>query len=216
MVKIIFMFFAFSILYSGYCVDSFVEKIEEHDHIRNITNSKNRKGKYLIYNSGGSIRMLCGFLVPTFIPKWQNINCLNAWSVGFNMPVKPSDWYDKFKGNINFQQYRTSKNLKYEKNNEKERFYKFLENKWGHNGNACLLRTICEVNEAPITHNGLLGEIVHTIFTPYDNEHISEKYKIAKRAGHLGANCMKIYPECSYENGFLEKYSVLGLLSPNK
>lgn len=113
--------------------------------------------------------MLCGFLAATFIPKWQNINCLNAWSVGFNMPTKPSDWYGKYKGNINFHQYRSSKKLGNKSDNSRQRFFEFIErnfNTWGgRNGKSCLLRTICEINEAPIIHNGLIGELLHAIFT---------------------------------------------------
>lgn len=112
--------------------------------------------------------MVCGLLVPTFIPKWQNINCLTNWSVGFGVPSTVSDWYSKFAGNINFQQYRSSKSLTVEGDSSRKRFYEFIVknfNNWGRNGHECLLRTICEVAEAPIKHNGLIGELFHIVFT---------------------------------------------------
>lgn len=45
--------------------------------------------------------------------------------------------------------------------------YKLVEtvmNKEGKNGRQCLLRTICEVAETPLDHNGLIGELLHIFF----------------------------------------------------
>lgn len=48
-------------------------------------------------------------------------------------------------------------------------FYKFLESKmssFGLNGSACLLKTICQVAEVALgRNNGVLGDIVHVMFT---------------------------------------------------
>lgn len=36
----------------------------------------------------------------------------------------------------------------------------------GFNGHECLLRTICEAAEIPLgLHNGVLGDIMHIVFT---------------------------------------------------
>ncbi|EZA61847.1 hypothetical protein X777_04658 [Ooceraea biroi] len=35
----------------------------------------------------------------------------------------------------------------------------------GYPGRECLLRAICETSEYPIRHNGMIGDIVHVIFT---------------------------------------------------
>lgn len=47
--------------------------------------------------------------------------------------------------------------------------YTFLENKlesFGLKGNACLLKTICQVAEVALgRNNGVLGDLVHVIFT---------------------------------------------------
>ncbi|XP_055605719.1 uncharacterized protein LOC129753897 [Uranotaenia lowii] len=49
-------------------------------------------------------------------------------------------------------------------------FYKMLEaigDQKGYNGRSCLLRTICEAAEARFSHsNGILGELLHILFTP--------------------------------------------------
>lgn len=47
--------------------------------------------------------------------------------------------------------------------------YQFFESKmssFGLNGNACLLKTICQVAEVALgRNNGVLGDLVHVIFT---------------------------------------------------
>lgn len=35
----------------------------------------------------------------------------------------------------------------------------------GYPARACLLRSICEASEYPLDHNGVLGGIIHVIFT---------------------------------------------------
>lgn len=112
--------------------------------------------------------MVCGILVPTFIPKWQNINLLTNWSVGFSLPTLASDWLSKFSGNTNWAVVRRSMDVIENGDDSRQKFYKFIEkefNRFGRNGHECLLRTICEVAEAPIKHNGLIGELMQLAFT---------------------------------------------------
>lgn len=109
--------------------------------------------------------MICGILCPTFIPNWQNINVLTNWSVGFALPTLAHDWFSKLAGNVNWARYKQSREIS---DSTREMFYKFIEeqfNKYERKGHECLLRTICEVAEAPIKHNGLLGELFHLVFT---------------------------------------------------
>ena len=48
-------------------------------------------------------------------------------------------------------------------------FYLFLyllaNIRLGLNGEACLQRTICELAESPLAHNGLFGKLVHLLMT---------------------------------------------------
>lgn len=111
--------------------------------------------------------MVCGILVPTFIPKWQNINVLVNWSVGFNMPTLASDWLSKFSGNTNWAVVKRSMDVIENGDDTRQRFYNFIEKefeRFGRKGHECLLRTICEVSEAPIKHNGLIGELMQLVF----------------------------------------------------
>lgn len=46
--------------------------------------------------------------------------------------------------------------------------YCWMENTFsaGFNGHECLLRTICEAADLPLgLHNGVLGDIMHIVFT---------------------------------------------------
>jgi hypothetical protein len=43
----------------------------------------------------------------------------------------------------------------------------FVSNRDGINGRDCMLRTICEVADMPLSHNGLVGELLQVFFT-YD------------------------------------------------
>ncbi|XP_022129827.2 uncharacterized protein LOC111003555 [Pieris rapae] len=72
---------------------------------------------------------------------------------------------------------------------------KFQEN--GMNGRECLLRNICEAAETPLHHNGLLGHIMHIIFTPSASkeEGIDDIYYEAEADGQRG-DCDKYYNEC--------------------
>ncbi|XP_063219087.1 uncharacterized protein LOC134529178 [Bacillus rossius redtenbacheri] len=73
-------------------------------------------------------------------------------------------------------------------------------------GRACVLRTVCQVAEAPLHHNGLLGELLHVFFTPAgDGPEILDEYRSAQDAGvSSGADCHDLYPDCSPGHGLLD------------
>jgi len=41
-----------------------------------------------------------------------------------------------------------------------------LPNSFGFDGLACLQRAICELSDAPIAHNDMLGNVLNLLFTP--------------------------------------------------
>lgn len=52
--------------------------------------------------------------------------------------------------------------------NSRKDLYRLLERifqSWGGDGRECLLKTICQVAETPLQHNGLIGEILDVVFT---------------------------------------------------
>ncbi|XP_039440354.1 uncharacterized protein LOC120421218 [Culex pipiens pallens] len=90
--------------------------------------------------------------------------------------------------------------------------YRVLErmvDNWGGHGRSCLLRTICQVAETPLGHNGMLGEILDVIFTPYEHELIDEEYKLARKYGLHGVNCNRAFQKCSFGHGLLDAISTI-------
>ncbi|XP_059062245.1 uncharacterized protein LOC131855050 [Achroia grisella] len=84
----------------------------------------------------------------------------------------------------------------------RELAYMVLENRfkeYGMSGKACMLRNICEAAETPLHHNGLLGHIMHIIFTPSSSreEGIDDQYYAAELEGQKG-NCDRYLDDCPF------------------
>uniref|UniRef100_A0A182VEV7 Uncharacterized protein n=1 Tax=Anopheles merus TaxID=30066 RepID=A0A182VEV7_ANOME len=73
---------------------------------------------------------------------------------------------------------------------------------------ACLLRTICEIADRPLTHNGMVGEILDVVFSPGDSDDLPEQYKMARRYGANGVDCARLYAECPFGHGLLDTFRV--------
>ncbi|XP_050071063.1 uncharacterized protein LOC126559010 [Anopheles maculipalpis] len=74
---------------------------------------------------------------------------------------------------------------------------------------ACLLRTICEVADSPLTHNGMVGEILDVIFTPGDTDDLPDEYKMARKYGANGVNCSRLYEACPFGHGILDTITAM-------
>ncbi|KAJ8718637.1 hypothetical protein PYW08_002874 [Mythimna loreyi] len=82
----------------------------------------------------------------------------------------------------------------------RELTYTVLENRfqeYGMKGRECMLRNICEAAETPLHHNGILGHILHIIFTPSSSkeEDLEDEYYEAEADGHRG-DCDKYVDLC--------------------
>lgn len=71
------------------------------------------------------------------------------------------------------------------------------------------MRTICEVAETPVNHNGLIGELMQLFFTPGQHEKISDDYKFARKAGLNRVDCQKLFPKCPFGHGILDSISLV-------
>ncbi|XP_045775321.1 uncharacterized protein LOC123874155, partial [Maniola jurtina] len=84
----------------------------------------------------------------------------------------------------------------------RELAYTTLEAKFrehGMSGRDCMLRNICEAAETPLHHNGLLGHIMHIVFTPSSSkeEGLEDEYYEAEAAG-LRGDCDKYLDFCPF------------------
>ncbi|XP_011879980.1 PREDICTED: uncharacterized protein LOC105568721 [Vollenhovia emeryi] len=98
------------------------------------------------------------------------------------------------------------------RNIERATVYRVLESKFessGYSGRECLLRAICETAELPLRHNGLIGDIVHVIFTPSTSRHegLPRDVVEAELVGRNGS-CAKYQPQCP-----LGLFDLIGVLA---
>ncbi|XP_058817428.1 uncharacterized protein LOC131680737 [Topomyia yanbarensis] len=113
---------------------------------------------------GGVVKAVFSFVAPV---KFQHrvkrsvnlaINCQANYPVPAKIiyPIPESYFKNRDFGDSNFM------------DNSRVQLYQLLEKmigSWSPNGRACLLRTICEVADTPLKHNGLIGELLDIIFT---------------------------------------------------
>ncbi|XP_071647730.1 uncharacterized protein [Temnothorax longispinosus] len=98
------------------------------------------------------------------------------------------------------------------RNIERTTIYRVLESKFessGYSGRECLLRAICETSEFPLRHNGLIGDIMHVIFTPSTSRHEGLPRDVVE-AELVGRNesCSKYQPQCP-----LGLFDLIGVLA---
>lgn len=92
--------------------------------------------------------------------------------------------------------------------------YKLLESKMenhGYPGQACLLRTICELSASSIEHNGVLGEILKVVFEPStsEDEQLPKIYNQAETDGKTYGICTKYHSKCGIS--ILDMVSWMGI-----
>ncbi|KAK8738501.1 hypothetical protein OTU49_003909 [Cherax quadricarinatus] len=70
--------------------------------------------------------------------------------------------------------------------------------RFGVDGKSCLLRAVCEVAEAPLRDDGLLGEILNIILTASYGSSSSQMYDYvnAEYYGRVYGDCWSAYPQC--------------------
>ncbi|XP_037790697.1 uncharacterized protein LOC119586069 [Penaeus monodon] len=69
--------------------------------------------------------------------------------------------------------------------------------KAGLDGEACMLRAVCEVGESPLEEYGMFGEFLNLIFTPgfgADGNH--HDFIEAEDYGRSYGNCWSAFPDC--------------------
>ncbi|XP_012232285.1 uncharacterized protein [Linepithema humile] len=90
--------------------------------------------------------------------------------------------------------------------------YRVLESKFessGYPGRECLLRAICETSEFPLQHNGMIGDIMHVLFSPSTSRHeeLPQDIVEAELVGRNGS-CSKYQPQCP-----LGLFDLIGVLA---
>uniref|UniRef100_A0A182KGP0 Uncharacterized protein n=1 Tax=Anopheles christyi TaxID=43041 RepID=A0A182KGP0_9DIPT len=155
--------------------------------------------------NGGVAKMVLGFLAPVRfhhpLPRSLNLSL----NVQANYRILPNIIYPRpesiFKNRANSEYTDTSR----------KQFYELVERmltSWNRNGRSCLLRTICEVAEAPLRHNGMIGELFEVVFTPHETDQLNSEYMVARKYGENGVDCRRLYADCPLGHGLLDAISV--------
>ncbi|XP_038106918.1 uncharacterized protein LOC6031218 [Culex quinquefasciatus] len=157
--------------------------------------------------NGGVAKLLVGFVAPV---RWGHTlrRLLNmAINIQANYAIPAAIIWPHpesiFKNRLNEGSYE---------DRSRAQLYQLMErmfHNFGRKGRECVLRTICEVAESPLKHNGMIGEILDVVFTPYDSDDIEEVYHQAKLNGASGLDCVETYKDCPLGHGLLEQITLL-------
>ena len=173
----------------------------------------NRQKRFLIFTNGGTAKFVGGYLGPIDSPKFINCNAIRNVQYQYDLPADVATLYNKFSNRgRNFKSDNDEKERKIVGDSTRQIAYELVEEimqRDGKNGKQCLMRTICEVAETPLKHNGLMGEVLQMFFSPGQHELIHQDYKDAKKAGLNGIDCIKMYSDCPIGNGLLDNISLI-------
>lgn len=106
-----------------------------------------------------------GFATPVDLGDkvaWRSMNMGYNFQAQYAVPTAPIYWWDKFDRALKTQTYSNKQT-----DGTREYVYTAIElwmNRKGKNGRKCLLRTICEMAETPISHRSLTDEVLNLVF----------------------------------------------------
>ncbi|XP_052863440.1 uncharacterized protein LOC128270074 [Anopheles cruzii] len=159
--------------------------------------------------NGGLAKIVLGFLAPVHFHHSlkRSLNC--GVNLQANYMITP---------NVVFPRPESVfQNRRYADPSSRKQLYSALEKVLrvsfgaGDRARECLLRTVCEVADTPLKHNGLVGELLDVIFTPQRTDTLSPKFLKARRYGANGVDCSRLYSRCPWGMALLDRVSALSL-----
>ncbi|XP_050072003.1 uncharacterized protein LOC126559872 [Anopheles maculipalpis] len=162
--------------------------------------------------NGGVAKLVLGFLAPVRFhhPLPRSLNC--GVNVQANYAIRPDIIFPRPESiflNRNLEHYTDP--------DSRQQLYgvleKILKMMLGSDRTAreCMLRTVCEVADTSLHHNGLVGELLDVIFTPQESDTLPSEFLLARRYGANGVNCLKVYSSCPWGMGLLDYVSFIGV-----
>lgn len=129
--------------------------------------------------------MFVAFAVPLELPERDVLFSYN-FEANYNLPTNLS-YYDLSPPDRSFFSYINRTNV-----------YDILRsrlNSFGLDGEACLLRTICEASRYPLHHNGVVGQLLHVLLTPSssEDEHQKREAEAEERGKSSENDCTEYY-----------------------
>ncbi|CAK9806968.1 hypothetical protein ANTPLA_LOCUS5102 [Anthophora plagiata] len=152
--------------------------------VKNITHGVARHLRSIGFPEGSGMGIFFALGVPIDIP-----NKSVLFSIYFEANYGlPGEW--------NSTNYLDEPYLK-KRSLDRRLAYDILTNKlenFGYSGESCLLKTICEIANYPITNNGVLGNVLQILFTPSSSEDEDLPSEITE--AEYVKDCNKRYKKC--------------------
>lgn len=168
-----------------------------------------RQKRFLLFNpNGGVAKYVAGYLGPIDTEKFINCNAIRNFQFQYDLPTNITTIFSK----VPARQRSMNGEPHFKPDTSRKIAYELVEAvlaREGKNGRECLLRTICEVAETPMEHNGLVGELLQTFFTPGKHEKLPRDYIHARQAGINRIDCVKLFPDCPFGDGILDSVSLI-------
>ncbi|XP_046678386.1 uncharacterized protein LOC124366134 isoform X2 [Homalodisca vitripennis] len=160
-----------------------------------------RQKRYLTIPYGSAIGILLAFAIPVDLP---NQDVLLSWNFegNYNLPdqlyyfgTAPTVPDLNQDPDLGDPARRSLRSL------TRRHTYQLFQqrlNMFGFDGQACMLRMICEISQTTLEHNGLMGQLLHVLFTPSSSkaEDIPAEFIDAETRGTAGSDCYQLYPSC--------------------
>ncbi|XP_058116974.1 uncharacterized protein LOC131284570 [Anopheles ziemanni] len=162
--------------------------------------------------SGGIAKLILGFLAPVRFmhPLPRSLNC--GVNVQANYVITPELIFPHPESI-----FKNRALDKYTDRTSRAQIYRVLEKllrlSLGADRKAreCLLRTVCEVADAPLSHNGLVGELLDVILTPQEIDVLPPEFLLARKYGENGVACERVFSGCPWGYGLLDRISTTTL-----
>ncbi|XP_014297025.1 uncharacterized protein LOC103575303 [Microplitis demolitor] len=132
--------------------------------VKNVTLAVKRHIRAVTFPKSSGMGMFFAIGVPLDLPE-KSVSMAFYFEANYRLPGDKNSTYDEY----------------YQDNYLNRKFaYDIIENKLesaGYPGRKCLLRAICDAASNPVTGNGLVGDIIHILFTPSSsrNENLSQE-----------------------------------------
>ncbi|XP_076621633.1 uncharacterized protein LOC143342036 [Colletes latitarsis] len=160
----------------------------------------------LVFPYGGNFKLILGLAVPIqlsgkILVYGQNIQFQYA------LPDNATFFAKFFEDSSRRRRRRSAWN-------ERKPIYDIIERELDRrniDGNSCLMKDICEAAATPLKDEGLVGELLHLLFTPDhgDASTMNKEYLEAATIGRRHGNCSTIYSSCPPGLGVLDRISTV-------
>ncbi|EGI67933.1 hypothetical protein G5I_03385, partial [Acromyrmex echinatior] len=148
-------------------------------------------------------KLVVGFAVPLEISGRIVVYGQN-FQFQYSLPPNATFFTESFMSSSR----RRRKSVKW---NERMTIYRLLEDEFerrGIDGKECMKKNICEAATTLLEDEGLVGELLHLLFTPRKSDTpLNSKYLQALEFGREYHDCSRIYKSCLPGQGILDQIS---------